>query len=295
MKTLRYKVEAFFARIMHHVFGFLPLPVASSVGGLIAKAVGPHTRVHRIAEQNLQCAMPQLNDAERKETLRRMWDNLGRVFCEYPHLSDPKMMKRVDSIRGLEHFEAARIADAPVFFVSGHLGNWELPPVVAAEQKMPIHLLYRAANNPEVDALVAQVRSPYTLGLHDKGRRAARAIVSAIANHEPVGMLVDQKTNNGIAIDFFGKPAMTSDVIAHLVIKYQPIVLPVRCVRTGGCRFRIEVEPPMEFVLSGDHDADTRSIMRQVHTLLERWISQDPSQWFWVHKRWPFSNVKQGD
>ncbi len=286
MKQVRYAIEAFFTKLLFAVLGALPLRVASKIGACVACAIGPLTRVHRVAQTNIRSALPELADAEQARILINMWDNLGRVFCEYAHLNQPSMLQSVVQVQGLEHLEQARALGRPILMMTGHLGNWELLPRYAATIDSPMHLLYRAANNPAVETLISNVRSHYALGLHGKGRKAARGVVSAMRNHEPVGMLVDQKTNDGIAVPFFGHDAMTSDVVAHLVMKYDAVVLPTRCVRLDGCRFRLEVEPPMQFAApQGAH-----SIMRDVHGVLERWIRDDPSQWFWVHKRWPFSN-----
>jgi KDO2-lipid IV(A) lauroyltransferase len=285
MKQVRYAIEAFFTKLLFAVLSALPLRVASGIGASVACAIGPLTRVHRVAQTNIRRAMPTLGDAEQARMLMRMWDNLGRVFCEYAYLNKAAILQSVHDVQGLEHLERAHESGRPILMMTGHLGNWELLPRYAASIQMPMHLLYRAANNPSVERLVRDVRARYALGLHGKGRKAARGLLSAMIKQEPVGMLVDQKANDGIAVPFFGHDAMTSDVVAHLVMKYDPIVLPTRCVRLDGCAFRLEVEPPMIFT----QPRDAESIMREVHGVLERWIREDPSQWFWVHKRWPLS------
>lgn len=250
--------------------------------------LGPLLPVHKIADINIAHALPELGEAERRQALAGMWDNLGRVFCEYPHLNDASILQAVEEVDGAEHLRDALAGDRPVFIFSGHLGNWELCPRVSAAKGMPLHLLYRAANNPSVDALLRSVRAPYTAGLYDKGKGAARAIIRAVQQHEPVAMLVDQKTSDGVMLPFFGMQTPTSDVVAHLVLKYQACVLPSRCIRLNrDCRFKVVVEPPLQFTLTGDVAADRRLIMDQVHDVLERWIRQTPDQWFWMHRRWP--------
>lgn len=289
MKQIRYIIEAFFAIPLYAILRILPLSVASAFGGSVARFFGPRSGVNRIAVRNLNHAMAHLSDEEKETVLQRMWDNLGRVFTEYPHLNSRTMMKRMEQINGLEHLQAAQASGRPVVLISGHFGNWELCPVVAADQGNPVHLLYRRANNPIIEYLIALVRRPYTRGLHSKGKAAARALVQAINRREPIGMLVDQKDNDGISVNFMGEPAMTQTITAQVVTKYDAVILPARCTRLNGCRFRMDVEAPINFNLTGDRQADTQHIMQQVHATLERWIHEDPAQWFWVHKRWPYS------
>lgn len=283
MKILRYYIEAFFAIIAYLLFRALPLSSASAFGGKVAQYIGPKTKVHQVAWRNLSDAMPELTTEEKNAVTARMWDNLGRVFCEYPHLAHPAMRRCIRNISGLEYVETARSSGRPVLLISGHLGNWELLPVVADMQGMTLHLLYRPANNPVVDRLVAFIRRPYSRGLYAKGMASARGITRAMRRSEPVAMLVDQKTNDGIAVPLFGRDAMTTDAVAHFVQRYNALILPVCCRRTTGAQFDITIEPPMSFA----HPDDRLAVMTEVNTLIERWIRDDPAQWFWVHRRWP--------
>lgn len=294
MKKWRYLAEAVGALLLYGLLKLLPVGWASALGGWVGRQIGPRTRVHQIAQFNLHKAFPDMPLPEQTRLLDRMWDNLGRVFAEYPHLTSRAMKARVTDIRGLEHLRAVHDSPQAAVVVSGHLGNWEMGPVMAAEKGVKFHLLYRPANNPMVEKLIAMVRSPYTLGLHGKGYRSAKAIIQAIRKQEPVGLLFDQKANDGVPVALFGMEAMTSDVVAQIVMKHQARIIPTRCIRQRDGTLHMEVEPAMLFDLSGDFEQDRDAIMRQLHDMLERWIREDPSQWFWVHKRWPHSrHVRQ--
>ena len=287
MKSIRYGFEAAGALLTFAFLRVLPLAAASALGGWLGRTVGPRTRVHSVAADNLRRAMPELPDDRRQTVLRGMWENLGRVLCEYPHLPRPGMLRRVKAVHQLDYLLQAMRSGRPVLCISAHLGNWELLPLVSAALGYKQHMLYRPANNPWVDRLLARIREPYSLGLHAKGMQSARAVTHAMKQGEPVCMLVDQKTSDGLPIPFFGANAMTTTAVAQFVLKYNPIIVPAYCRRLRGTNYEICVEPPMEFTLSGDAGTDTRHIMEQVNGRIERWIRDDPAQWFWVHKRWP--------
>lgn len=293
MKKMRYIIEAFFSLVAYILLRIMPLDVASAFGGWVAQTLGPRTRVHEVATRNLQTAMPNLTPNEQQNALMKMWNNLGRVFAEYPHIPTAKMRKRLHVVSGENHMRSALESGKPILFISGHLGNWEITPVLANMHGTPLHLLYRQANNPVVDWLIGLIRRPYSRGLYAKGSIGARAVLKAMQQHEPVGMLVDQKTNDGIMAKFFGHDAMTTTVVAQLILKYHPLIIPCRCVRTGGVQFEVIVEEPLTFDLSGDRTQDTLMITQTVNDTLQRWITDDPGQWFWVHKRWPFSKKKR--
>jgi len=292
MRRLRYAIEAFFTLVAYLFLRLLPLDTASAFGSWVARHLGPRTKVHRVASLNLSTAMPELSLEQRHAVLTKMWDNLGRVFAEYPHMASRTMSKRIRLLRGEEEMKTSLESKQPVVCISGHLGNWEMMPRLAHLFGYPMHLLYRPPNNHVVNWLVNVIRRRYSRGLYAKGLASARGVIRAVRRAEPVAILVDQKTNNGIEAQFFGHPAMTIDVVAHLALEYNAVILPCRCIRTQGAHFSAIVEPPLTFNLVGNREADTQIITQAVNDTLERWIREDPGQWFWVHKRWPFSKAK---
>jgi lauroyl/myristoyl acyltransferase len=83
---LRYSAEAavFFAFMA--LFRVIGLPAASRLGGFIGRNILCWLPPDRIARANLLRAFPEKTLAERDAIRRTMWDNLGRVVGEYPHL-----------------------------------------------------------------------------------------------------------------------------------------------------------------------------------------------------------------
>jgi KDO2-lipid IV(A) lauroyltransferase len=100
-------------------------------------------------------------------------------------------------------------------------------------------------------------------------------------------MLVDQKMNDGIAVPFFDRPAMTASAVAELALKFRCPVVPLRCERLGGAHFRVTALPPLLLPDTGDRIADSYSLMLNINQLIESWIREHPEQWLWLHRRWP--------
>jgi len=93
--------------------------------------------------------------------------------------------------------------------------------------------------------------------------------------------------NDGIAVPFFGRDAMTAPAIAELALRYDCAVLPARVERLPGSRFQVTVFPPHDLPASGDKAADVLALMTQINHTLEGWIRARPGHWFWLHRRWP--------
>ena len=110
---------------IHDRFQLLGPIYASNVFGAIARMIGPHLSVSRVADQNLHAAMPELSYAERCRIIHLVWENLGRTIGELPHLSK---LDSTSSGPGYEISGAEHLCDfgaGPVIFVSAHIGNWE--------------------------------------------------------------------------------------------------------------------------------------------------------------------------
>jgi KDO2-lipid IV(A) lauroyltransferase len=265
---------------------------ASNVGGFVARLVGPRLSPSRVADANLRRALPELDEAARRRVIRAVWDNVGRVAGELPHLA---ALRRTVSgpgweLAGEEHVRAVLQAGEPVLFFSGHFGNWEMMLPCAAEFGIALSGVYRAPSNPAVDALMLRLR---LAALHPgatmfaKGASGARQMLKHVAAGRSLGLLADQKMNDGIPVPFFGRPAMTAPALAQFALRYGAPLLPARVDRIGPARFRIVCEAPIHAVDTGNRQADVMAVMTAVNATLERWVRADPGNWLWLHRRWP--------
>ncbi len=269
----------------------IPMDLSSGMCGAVARVVGPLLPVHRRAAANLARALPDATPGQRRAWLREMWDNLGRLAGEHPHL-DRLDVRGADvggriEVVGAEHIDAVRDSGRPGLFFSGHLANWEVISIVAAQRGLDGDQVYRAANNRHMEWLYRRGRAAFGGRLIPKGPKGARMLLASLGEGRSIGMLVDQKMNDGIAVPFFGRDAMTAPALAELARKFDCPVIPSRTERLGGARFRCTFHPPMDLPRGGDRHADVVAAMTEVNRVLETWIRERPGQWLWVHNRWP--------
>lgn len=266
--------------------------MASQVAGRITRTVGPALSVSRVADTNLRRAMPELNEADRRRIIRGVWENLGRSVGELAHL--PGLRRTACGpgweVTGEQIVRAQAARGGPAIFFTGHLGNWEVAPPVAAALGLPVAPVYRPASNPEVDRIICDLRRR-ALGadipMFAKGAAGARGALAHLGRGGCLGLVIDQKQNDGIAVDFFGRPAMTAPALAALALRFRCPVIPFHAERLAPARLRIVCEEPLPLPDSGNRQADIASLMRMVNTTLERWIRARPESWLWLHRRWP--------
>jgi KDO2-lipid IV(A) lauroyltransferase len=280
---IRYRLEALAARLMFALLALFSVDKASAFGGWLGRTIGPLTRAHRIAERNLARAMPERDAAARSRILLGAWDNFGRTMTEYAVI--PRLDDRV-TIEGHEELAARARDGQPALLMTAHLANWEVIFDALRIHSKPITAVYRKANNPLVDEMIAEVRLRGVAGLAPKGPAGARIVLSDLKQGGHVVMLVDQKLSSGVEVPFFGRPAATAPAIASFALRLDCPVFPIRVQRLGGAHFKVSIEQPWRFTSTDDHDADVLNAMTLINARLEGWIRERPDQWLWMHRRW---------
>lgn len=292
MKKIRYALEALVLQCMLFIFRTSGFKNASGLGGFITRKLGKLTRADKTARKNLNRAMPELSDAEVENIVEKMWDNLGRTAAELSYmakLSDEQVRQYV-TIENQDIFENAKNYDGAIFFVSAHYGNWELLSRTSHAHNMSITSVYRPANNSYTDKIINSIRLKYNGNVIAKGRDGVKNLLTAIKEKQPIGMLVDQKMNDGVAVPFFGIDAMTAPAIAKLALRHQIPIIPLRTIRNHKTNFTMQFCNNIDISTTNDRNADEIRVLTDINKVFEGWIREHPEQWFWVHNRWPKDN-----
>lgn len=279
--------EAMMLGLAMTIFACLPVDLASAVGGFIGRKIGPRTGASRRVVRNLRGAMPENDEAENRRILVGMWDNLGRAAAEYPHLAwiCAEKSHRVELVNG-EALTRLSHGGKPAIFFGGHFANWEVgPSMIHRMLGGSLVSVFRAPNNPWTARLLRRWLPPRRTVA--KGRAGGRELLNHLRGGGHLAMLVDQKMNDGIAVPFFGRDAMTAPAIARFSSRFHCPIVPVRVERLVGARFRFTVLPPIDIADTEDAAADVLARMTRINAEVERWVRACPEQWLWVHRRWP--------
>ncbi len=266
----------------------LPLDTASALGGFIARKIGPKTGIHRVARAQMHAVFPEFTDDQIHTHLIGMWDNLGRVMAEYPHL-ERIARTRIVLVDPHGILKSPDLLSKPAIFIAGHFANWEIcGPALYIQTGIKLNLIYRAANNPMIDRLMTHYRSlKGILPTLAKSRGGMRAIIDRLGAGQKIGLLIDQKYTEGIDADFFGIPASATTLYAQLGHRFGAPVYPVQVVRDPGTvRFQIIIHPPLPLSHPDGTARPVADAVADAHAAMFEWIRAHPAQWLWVHQRW---------
>jgi len=229
---------------------------------------------------------PELDETRKDETITEMWEHLGRVIAEYPHLGTLALDHT--QIIGQENLQDALNNPKGAIFFGAHLGNWEINgAAVLLQCGREVALSYRAPNNPWCDKLLMRAR---TLGgqipAYSKSRQGGKSMMETIKGGGALGILIDQKYNQGVNVPFFGLEAMTNPFFVQLAQKYGCALVPICNRRLDGASFSICVYEPLRVFEDDGAPRPIEEVISDAHALLEEFIRETPEQWLWLHRRW---------
>ncbi|MCY4238112.1 MAG: hypothetical protein OXC93_07135 [Rhodospirillaceae bacterium] len=290
----------------------LPSAAASAFGGFVGRTLGPLLPYSGRATRNLRRIYPDMTVRDRRKTIRGMWDNLGRVAAESARIQalwDPRLSaaiselgsdKLLEAVRtgetvkiecgririiGVENFVRLLSIRGPALIFVPHMGNWELLPIGAARFGVFTSAIFRRPNNPLLARLLDRSRAGM-VALLPKGYEGGVAAGRVMQEGGRLGLLVDQKQNRGVALDFLGQPAMTGLTLARFALRFDAPIFGACCRRRGGRNFTIEITPPLSVNRTGDDAHDEKAIMQMVNNKIADWVRETPDQWLWLHRRW---------
>ena len=269
----------------------LPRHVAMRFGrrmGSLARHLQP--RRVRIARENLRQAFPEMPVSQREALLDNMFMHLGVSFVEMLRLdlySGREDLERYFRFEGIEHLNEVLKLGRGGIVLSGHVGFWEAGAFFMPQLGVKAGFVAKPIRNPLVGGYFDRMRS--AKGCYQiNSRKGARRIVKALQSNHLVGILIDQHTRpkEAVKVPFFGRPAHTTPVVARIAMKLQTPVLPCFVYRTDEDRYIVRFEPHILLDPGSMSDEDIVNNTTLLSGYIEQAVKREPSQWFWVHRRW---------
>jgi KDO2-lipid IV(A) lauroyltransferase len=288
LKQIRYLLETIFVLFGLIIFRIFPVNLIGNIAGKMAIFFGKKLKVQKLAYNNLSLAFPHINNLNKQQILTKMWFNLGKIIAEFVHIGTmcgKKLTKFVEiNSQTKQLIEQLKQQKTGGIIFSAHFGNWEIGPKILLNQGLNVHTVYRPLNNPYVEIITAWLRG---VSLIKKGTQGNRQIISAIKKGEWVIVLADQKITDGIAVDFFNHPAITSTSLAKITIKYQiPLILGYILRKDEKFSFSLNLKNSINTNNLTNTPQNIKKLTLQINKSLENIIKKNPEQWFWVHNRW---------
>jgi len=284
--SIRYFLEFFLFKVII----FLLFPFSKKISSKIVSNsfmfLGKFSKYNQIAKNNCKMVFPNLNEKEITKIINNSWQNLGNNLFELTFLRKLINDKHKIEIKGLEVLEKIKKENFPVIFFSIHSSNWEVCVPFLDQNNFKTGAIYRHINNTFFDRYVYKQRTS-SLKTKDsfytpKGKISAKEILEGVIKNKNIFLLVDQKDSAGTTVNFFGKKVKTQTGFLKIARKYNLKIVPMKNIRLPNNNFQITFEQPL---LHNNNKVSDEEKMLEINNIIEKWIRQNPDNWFWQHKR----------
>jgi KDO2-lipid IV(A) lauroyltransferase len=258
---------------LFHLLARLPLPALHNLGALLgwlAYWLSPTYRRH-LRENIAQAGCASARAAAVAEA--------GKTLLELPKIwlrPQDEVFGRVVKVTGWAHVEAALQAGRGLFFMTPHLGCFEICAQYLAKFR-PITVLYRRPKQDWLVPIMEQGRGA-NLNLAPADMGGVRKLLKALKSGEMVGMLPDQapSVGEGEWAPFFGRPAYTMTLAARLAQTNAHVLLVYVERLHYGAGYHLH------FLLPAGDIATPAGVNREIEQLILRC----PSQYLWGYNRY---------
>jgi Kdo2-lipid IVA lauroyltransferase/acyltransferase len=286
---VRFRLEELVVRIVLALVRLMPMRTVRRTGHAIGRFAFHIDRFHRrIALQNLANAFPSRTADQIEEIAGATFAHFGAVLLEllkFGTLSEEDMVGLVD-VEGAERVNQAYQLGRGVLLFTGHFGYWEVQGLMQPLHARRVSVLARPLDNPHLHEMLERIRLRTGNGvIYRQG--AIRKVLRELAANHGVAMLIDQHlhTPDAVYVDFFRRPAATTNALAALALRTGAPVIPAFALPIDDGRYRLVYEHPVEPPREDTPDA-VREFTQRCTDVLEMYVRRHPELWLWMHRRW---------
>ncbi|MGA9408835.1 MAG: lysophospholipid acyltransferase family protein [Roseobacter sp.] len=273
-----------FITVFHLAITRLPFKTASSLMAFVLANSGRTLTKSGNMRKNIREVFPDLEEPAVEELTKKMLANFGRHIAEILHIASFKKGKRGLCIDFSTPEGATFDGKGPAIYVGAHVGSWEFLPLVFNQKNQPITVIYSQHDNSVVNNLLMQQRRQMGANYVEKNK-ALRPCFEALNRGEAVALLVDQRVNPGIDVDFFGRPTAISRIPAGLAASFNCPIVPFEVVRIKPGHLRVVFQEAI--VPDGKKDKQAQlKVTQEIANSLQESIIRNADTWFCSKLRW---------
>ena len=290
-KPLRQILEYAAIRIIICIAQILSVESCAALARKLAYLVNDVMQFRKkIIDENIQHVYNDLTIDERNVMGREMWFHLIMMGFDIIHaprkIHDTNWRKYV-YIRDKQLMTSYLIDYRPLIAVTGHYGNFEIAGYVTGIFGMPSYSVARILDNPYLDRFINNFRERNGQFIIPKEGSAGQ-IQEVLESGAILAILGDQHAGTkGCWIDFLGRPASCHKAVALFSLGSGAPMMVSFCRHTEKpLHFEIGCTGVADPMTMPDELRDVRSLTQWYNDRMADAIREEPSQYWWVHRRW---------
>lgn len=241
-------------------------------------------------ESNLKAILPDVPQARIDKETRWVFRNFAKYLTEFFRFRhfDLEWFRVNMAMFGLQHVDDALAAGKGCVVSSAHLANWELGAAglsIMGGKKMTVSVAMHRYGR--INELFIRERVGMGLKVVDMETDAPRAMLRALRRNEVVGVMGDRDpTNQGIVIDFYGRPCRFPQGPARLSVATGAPLIPAFCLRRSNDSFSMVFLPPIPIPEEGTKEEKVTKMTQTFADIIANTIRVHPEQWAVFYPFW---------
>lgn len=240
--------------------------------------------------KNLRAAFGETySEAAKKGLAKGVQENFVKNLVDcFIQLNQPDHVRKIVTVRGIEHLDAALAKGNGVIALGAHIGNFVLVGSRLGVEGYSFHTLFRIPSEPRIRTIVSNYLPPrlHQRAIPSRPRRpAVRQILGALKRNEIVFILGDNLKKGKVQTLFFGQRVPSPRGPVSLALRSGAAVVPLYLIRNYQGRLELVIEPEITMERNGSLGADITNNTRQIVGYLEKLIRRYPDQWNWLTVR----------
>lgn len=265
---------------------WLPLPFQAAVGWIVGHLlflfVLPRRRVALI---NLRLCFPELSALARLNLARKNFVAITSSFLGFGVLwwGSAKRLRRIVSLEGLEHLQAAQAGGKPVLLMVPHFVGMDMAGMRLGLEHSLIDM-YSAQKNKALENMLAKKRGRFGTHMLISRQDGIRAAIKAMKKgfHFFYMPDMDYGERDAVFAPFFGVKTATITGLSRVARLAGAVVVPyIVTMLPFGQGYRATLHPAWTDFPSDDPEADTH----RMNAFIEAQVRLQPATYYWVHKR----------
>lgn len=285
--------------LLIRILSRLPLPLLYFVADALVYPLMYHVVRYRraVVAKNLRMSFPEKSAKQRRDLERQFYRRFASTIMEIVYgyrISDEEMRERF-VFENVELVEELAHKNKGVFFMLGHLGNWEWIADIGkryTDTSIKEYNVYRQQKSPSADQAMLALRLKRGGGGCIEKKQLLRQLVAMRHADDPItiGLISDQKPsprNAHVWTTFLNQETAFLDGGEVLARKfgYAVTYVHVESPKRGYYRARFEV------ITDNPAATNPTEITLAYARLLEQNILESPELWLWTHNRWKWGRM----
>lgn len=242
------------------------------------------------ALDNLRASFPEKDEQWHRQTGRRSFEHIVMLAVDVlwtPRLVGKHNWRRYSRFRAAEQAKWLMQEGKGLIMATAHYGNFEIMGYMFGLFGFNVYSIARPLDNKFINRYLYDVRRRKGQKIIDK-KGASELMSDTALRGATLGFIADQDAGKkGVFVDFFGRKASTYKSIGLLAISNN-VPICVGYSRRIDNRFYFEIGVtriifPEEWA---DKDDPLRWVTAEYTKAIEQFIREDPSQYWWLHRRW---------